>query len=55
MANKYDKKVTVSLTTADYNTLVEIQGSSRLTVGQLASTMVEEGIQTHQKTTATSE
>ena len=41
---KYTKKVAVTLTEDDYNALETIVGNSRLTIGQLASTMVEEAL-----------
>lgn len=44
---KYTKKVAVTLTEEDYAALEAIVGNSRLTIGQLASTMVEEAVATN--------
>lgn len=47
MASKYSKKVQVTLTEADFATLEEIVGNSRLTTGQMASTLLEDAIAEH--------
>lgn len=44
MTSKYTEKVTVSLTKEDYAKLEAILANSRLSIGQLASTMVEDAI-----------
>ena len=47
MASKYSKKVQVTLTEADFATLEELVGNSRLTTGQMASTLLEDALEDH--------
>ncbi|RLA00177.1 MAG: hypothetical protein DRQ42_06105 [Gammaproteobacteria bacterium] len=51
MATKYSKKVQVTLTEADFATLEELVGSSRLTTGQMASTLLEDALADHRTAT----
>jgi len=44
MPSKYSKKVQVTLTEEDFATLEEMVKDSRLTTGQMASTLVEDAI-----------
>ena len=44
---QYTKKVAVTITEEDYDKLEKSVESSRLTIGQLASTYVEIGIEKH--------
>jgi len=41
---KYNKKITIPLTEQDYASLERIQDNSRLSLGQVASMMVEDAI-----------
>ena len=47
---EYTKKVAVTLTEEDYNKLEKSVENSRLTIGQMASTYVEVGIENTTKT-----
>ena len=51
MASKYSKKVQVTLTEADFATLEELVGNSRLTTGQMASTLLEDALEDHRTIT----
>lgn len=46
---EYTKKVAVTLTEEDYKKLEKSVENSRLTIGQMASTYVEAGIENHNK------